>query len=347
VSGSSGAYLRLRTGRHGEAWVQAKAAEDLPSGTPPPSGWLSGVGARPAEDGRRERVILDLGRVGPHWFRHDPLARNAALDLPGARMNPYQIHRSPACGLVRTLDLTVLGEGEGARLNIGLAEPLWGWRTRVEGGKLILELKRPPAPAARPFEGLHIMIDPGHGGEGKPWCYGASNPFGYPEKHANLAVGLALRDLLSGAGARVTLTREDDRDIRAEKGFEAVTAMIRQADPDLYLAIHHNGVGESTDPRTRHGRETFWLFPHQRALAEALAAVSGPVTEEAPSEVFGRTYFFTNMTDPQAALVEVGYMGHPIEGPDCQDPARQAGHAREIFVALERHLRELRRVPSP
>jgi len=92
-----------------------------------------------------------------------------------------------------------------------------------------------------------VVIDPGHGGPHP----GAISKTGLQEKEVNLAVGLALRDLLVKAGIDAILTRESDVDVPLERR----TVIANQKRADLFVSIHSNAHRD----RKRGGVETFFL----------------------------------------------------------------------------------------
>ncbi|WP_390551528.1 N-acetylmuramoyl-L-alanine amidase [Qipengyuania sp. MTN3-11] len=84
-----------------------------------------------------------------------------------------------------------------------------------------------------------VVIDPGHGGHDP----GASGQ-GLQEKTLVLELARALRDeLIEQGGLRVALTREDDRYLLLEERFE----IARRLDADLFLSIHADSAGESSE----------------------------------------------------------------------------------------------------
>ena len=92
-----------------------------------------------------------------------------------------------------------------------------------------------------------VVIDPGHGGP-RPGSIGKT---GLQEKEVNLAVALALKDLLVQAGIDAILTRESDVDV----ALEHRTVIANQKRADLFVSIHTNAHRD----RKRAGVETFFL----------------------------------------------------------------------------------------
>jgi N-acetylmuramoyl-L-alanine amidase len=99
----------------------------------------------------------------------------------------------------------------------------------------------PPAPAVdlpvfgQPVAVIRtIVIDPGHGGDD----VGTAGIQGTLEKNVTLAVARRLKTALEGRlGARVLLTRDDDRPVTLEER----TAMANNNKADLFLSLHANG----------------------------------------------------------------------------------------------------------
>jgi N-acetylmuramoyl-L-alanine amidase len=110
--------------------------------------------------------------------------------------------------------------------------------------------------SGQPLAGLHICIDAGHGGQiwGPAHGYTAGTRgvnTGLSESEANLRTALFLWDLLTQAGADVTMTRvREDRltptptsgDGRVEE-LHIRDTMAEQASCDYFIAIHHNAPG--------------------------------------------------------------------------------------------------------
>ncbi len=83
------------------------------------------------------------------------------------------------------------------------------------------------------LKGKTILIDPGHGGNDS----GAIGPhLGSLEKTINLKVSRLLAEKLKAAGARLYLTREEDRKVSLQERVNS--AVDKQA--DVFISVHHN-----------------------------------------------------------------------------------------------------------
>lgn len=195
------------------------------------------------------------------------------------------------------------------------AAGLWGWDIQPDGsGGLTVHLKAAPQPeAGGPLAGLHILLDPGHGGtdEGAAGCAGQSGP---QEKDLNLA--LAARTRLTQLGAQVTLTRDGDSALTLNRRREMLAAQA----PDLFLSLHHNSAGFDRDSTDVGGVECYYFTERSAPLARALTGQLGSGT--------GRTlrgarqdYYYVTRTDLcPAVLLETGFLTSAAEYAACADP---------------------------
>src|SRR5438874_3231012 len=148
-----------------------------------------------------------------------------------------------------------------------------------------------PAPIARPYPGYdqrvdslesvdpdavrdrRIAIDPGHGGAYR----GAIGVNGLTEAEVNLSVALELERLLVAHGAKVQMTRREDRDFRGPSDstlrgdLGARTRIANAFAPDLFLSIHHNA-----DPGGLHDKnetQTYYKLGDEGASLDAAASI--------------------------------------------------------------------------
>lgn len=197
------------------------------------------------------------------------------------------------------------------------AAGLWGWDIQPDGsGGLTVHLKAAPQPeAGGPLAGLHILLDPGHGGtdEGATGCAGQSGP---QEKDLNLALALAARTRLTQLGAQVTLTRDGDTALTLNQRREVLAAQA----PDLFLSLHHNSAGFDRDSTNVGGVECYYFTarsaPLARALTERLGGGTGRTLRGARQD-----YYYVTRTDLcPAVLLETGFLTSAAEYAACTDP---------------------------
>jgi len=96
----------------------------------------------------------------------------------------------------------------------------------------------------------HIMLDPGHGG-GDTGAIAEK----VAEKNINLLMARRIAAILRKRGYRVTLTRENDQSLSLKQR----AAAVKKTEPDVFLSIHCNSIGNSTSK----GIETYIANPAQ------------------------------------------------------------------------------------
>ena len=162
----------------------------------------------------------------------------------------------PEAGLVR--DVRVSASPAGLALELAVDPAANGWQLERTGSAsaVTLTLARDPSglqpfapePPPGPRMLRTVVLDPGHGGIDT----GVQSD-GVLEKTLTLDLARALADELHRrSGARVTLTRSDDRDLSQLGRAE----LANRPDPDLVVSLH---FGMSLDPRVRGG--AVWCAP--------------------------------------------------------------------------------------
>jgi N-acetylmuramoyl-L-alanine amidase len=216
--------------------------------------------------------------------------------------------------------------------------------------------EEPPVPPA-PI----VVLDPGHGGSN----IGAKGA-GLDEKRLTLALAGRVAGRLRARGVDVRLTRTDDRTLTLRQRVE----VANRAPADVFVSIHAN----ASPSHSRRGFETFVLTAQsididgralrsdattprpgvdpeialvlddvergashwgaaelaarmQRALRERRGASDDRgVRQEAHHVLLGATM--------PAALIEVGFLDHPIEGKELAEPRIQDQLADAIAEAI-------------
>lgn len=193
--------------------------------------------------------------------------------------------------------ILVLG---GAALLLGLLA--WGVRGLLGGeneeGQYTfgtrLAQDDPEIPAGEPL----IVLDAGHGGEDQGTSSGDTL-----EKDLNLAVTRRLAQELTGRGAAVILTREDD--VRVD--LEERAAFANRYEADLFVSIHCNYC---EDDDAVQGLEAYYREGSGGGQALAESIVQAADGEEKIVCRGTRTADFRVLrkTEMPAVLVELGYL---------------------------------------
>ncbi|HEY8910689.1 MAG TPA: N-acetylmuramoyl-L-alanine amidase [Desulfosporosinus sp.] len=194
-----------------------------------------------------------------------------------------------------------------------------------------------------PFEGIPenalagktIMLDPGHGGPDT----GAIGPTHTKEKDDNLAIALALNEILQKAGATVILTR--DRDISPATNYTEIDDLQARVDlanknnPDLFICIHNDSYSK---PEVQ-GTSTFYSSdsPKQAEslkLAKSIeSAVIGTVhTQNRGVKEAG--FYVLRYTTMPSILLEAAFISSPYEEARLLNPTFQQNVASAVFHGI-------------
>jgi N-acetylmuramoyl-L-alanine amidase len=211
------------------------------------------------------------------------------------------------------------------------------------------EVEENSVAAFRPFfEGKRIFLDPGHGGDDRV----NRGPDGEAvEADINLAVGLALRDFLTRAGATVLMSRSTDATVPLRE--RPVLAV--DAGADIFISLHHNASG---DPLTNYSSVYYHAYEGhpeyhpanrdiaryvQRDMSYAMRNPSAPLSPYFDGTlsdfgVYPNSGFAVLRHDwLPAILVEASFFTHPYEEQRLAVPQFNRIEAWGIFVGLGRY----------
>ena len=213
----------------------------------------------------------------------------------------------------------------------------WGYQVWFDGNNTVLRFQHRPqlsGNSAQPLRGVTVMLDPGHGGN-DPGALGIAAGFGPDENTLNLANAFALRDELQALGAQVLFTRTGlDQTVSLDQRLQAFAA----SDADFFLSIHHNALVESTNANTVTGAEIFFHTPISSGISghilDSLTSVTGRNRRQANQSI----YRVTLLSKAPSALLELGFLSHPLEYERLADPAVIRQNARGIAQGIVRSL---------
>ncbi len=242
------------------------------------------------------------------------------LLLPRTELNCPPLDLAVGDGVVEAISLR--SRKRGAVLSVHLSFRSAGWGCRVEraGGwpeKILLRFPR------RLMEEVLrekvVLLDPAHGGEDE----GARGPVNLREKDVVLKVALAAGKVLARYGARVFLTREEDRHLLPLERAE----MARCLAPHLWLELHTG---------------------HEGREARGYRVVAGE-GEERMGFLLHREMRLSRLPDRGLAIspglggrvvLEMVNLAHPLDEALMRNPDFREKLARRILVALFRRWAE-------
>ena len=185
------------------------------------------------------------------------------------------------------------------------------------------------------LQGKKIVIDPGHGGP-DPGAIGQSGTY---EKNNNLSIALYLCDILTDAGAVVTMTRTEDVSV-AQNYTEKLDLMARvdlanNTNADLFISIHNNAGGGSGV----NGTATYYSnqSPQITKSAQLADAIQNMVTGKLGTYNQGvkqADFYVLKNTNMPSVLVEVAYISNAYEEARLKNPVFQKNVATTIFQGI-------------
>jgi N-acetylmuramoyl-L-alanine amidase len=213
-------------------------------------------------------------------------------------------------------------------------------------------------------EGLSVLIDPGHGGSNTGAPGRGAHVF---EKRVTLQVARLLAQRLRQAGAEAELTRQRDRYLTLRERSRLANALR----PTCFVSLHTNAspdharrgietfvlAREAVDVDARrhasHAKDVVaavladleHLETARRSLELArtvqahLSEREGESTRAGARSPLDRGvkqagYDVLAGVEVPAILVELGFIDHPVEGPELLDEARQARIAEQLAAGI-------------
>jgi N-acetylmuramoyl-L-alanine amidase len=181
------------------------------------------------------------------------------------------------------------------------------------------EYQASPTKEALPLRGKTIVIDPGHGGVD----LGSVSQSGIPEKHITLQTAKKLARALNAAGAKVYLTRDNDR---------TVGIRVRA---DIFISLHYN----FSPIKKASGTETFYYNRNSRGLALTLHRAMLQGIRRRDRGLRREKYYTIHHTRMPAVLIEPVYISNAEEEKLALSAAFQQKLANDIVRGVKDYFR--------
>ena len=180
-----------------------------------------------------------------------------------------------------------------------------------------------------------VVLDFGHGG----FDGGASGTeTGVIEADLNLAVGKRVEKVLTEAGCRVILTRQDEQALGATKreDMQARGEILRSPEADCTVSIHMN---KFRDRKVR-GPMTFYQAGAEdgQRLAQCVMDALCEALEKPTRSANPANNFVTRIPIAPSVLVECGFLSNASDEQKLQDPVYQQTLADAVAKGVLRFL---------
>ncbi|GGF26526.1 hypothetical protein GCM10010954_26960 [Halobacillus andaensis] len=170
-----------------------------------------------------------------------------------------------------------------------------------------------------PLEGVHITLDPGHGGS-DPGAIGVDNSY---EKNVNLSTAQRTYDELSEAGAKVTMTRSGDQYLTLDERVD----ISHSYETDAFISLHYNSsIYSSAKGISSYYYDSGKDLPWARSLQDQLANH----TDRQNDGIYNQDFRVVKDNNAPAVLLELGFLSNPEEAALVQTESYQSQVANAI-----------------
>lgn len=206
---------------------------------------------------------------------------------------------------------------------------LWGYSIKYKNKTLVIAVKQQKERLS--LRHLKIAIDAGHGGENIGATGAKSN---VEEKKCNLQIAKLLEKRLRRMGAEVYMTRTSDTAI----SMTDRTLMLREANPDLLVSIHHN----SADNPNVKGVSTYYRYLGFKPLSVAILNRMLSLGLSEFGDIGSFNFSLNGPTEFVNCLVEVAFLSNQDDEKRINDPQFQRSVAKKISQGVKDWLREVK-----
>ena len=208
---------------------------------------------------------------------------------------------------------------------------LAGYSGSYEGNDFVLKIRKfPKIDEKHPLKNITITLDPGHGGNES----GATGCCGHKEKDINLAIAKFLRAELHKRGAKVVMTRSDDR----YTGLRERVDIANENDSMFLISIHGNSVGDGADPNKHRGTSIYFYYNQAKLLAANILIEMNKQLETRNDNIRRGSLALVRNTNALSILIEVAYLINPEDNAMLIDEQFQKRCAKAIADGIEKFL---------
>ena len=227
------------------------------------------------------------------------------------------------------------------RLHLKKVGGFYGWDAcyNEDGQLCFLFLKPGKATVAgnaygADLTGITVMVDVGHGGYDGGAVGEHEGGIYAEEADCNLALAKALQKELESIGATVILNRTEDETLTVDERL----SMLKQAKPDLCIAIHQNAY--SGYPNIT-GLEVYYFTPFSQPVADKIYQANKTDSVYKKVSINWHVYFTARETTCPVVLMENGYVSSPYDAANMLDPAAVLKKAQAMTRGIAAYYLEL------
>ena len=215
------------------------------------------------------------------------------------------------------------------RLHFKEAGAFYGWDANYnDKGQLCFTFLNPPKVSKSDnaygvdLTGIKIMLDVGHGGSDPGASGYTSSGIYYSEAERNLNLALLLKAELEKMGATVLLNREDN----STRTVDERILMMRGANVDLLIAVHHNSSSDTTS----RGFDSFYYSPFSHVVTHKVNNAMKATGIYTSCDVGWHMYYMGRQTYCPVVLTENGFMKNTADMDAIADQATNVKKAQAI-----------------
>jgi len=280
-------------------------------------------------DDKYDYVTIALDERLPYKSIQQTDPSRIIVDIYGATGNTNWITQLKSAKEIKQVSHEQL-EDDVFRVSIDLKHSKqWGYSIGYKNKTLVIAVKRQPERLS--IRHLNIAIDAGHGGSSSG-AIGVKS--GSEEKKVNLLIAKELEKYLKRRGARVFMTRSTDIDL----SMVDRTLMLRKANPDLLISIHHN-AGSSPGAK---GVSTYYRYLGSKQLS---VDILNRILELGLAD-FGNigsfNFALNGPTEYPNCLVEVAFMSNEEDEKRINNPIFQRKVAKKIREGMIDWIRKVK-----
>ena len=272
-------------------------------------------------DEKQDYVAISLGERLPYKSIQLINPSRIVVDIYGATGNTNWITQLKSAKEVKNVYHEQV-EDDVFRVTIELKHSQhWGYSVKYKNKTLIIAVKHQPKQLS--IRHLKIAVDAGHGGTNS----GATGvKSGKEEKIFNLAIAKELEKYLKRRGTEVFMTRSTDNDL----SMADRTLMLREANPDLLISIHHNA---GSNPNVK-GVSTYYRYMGFKSLSTAVLNRMLELGLNEFGEIGSFNFSLNGPTEYPNCLVEVAFLSNEEDEKRMLDPKFQIEVAKKILKGI-------------